>query len=328
MSEECTRYVEGQFFLNDSGLTVSPKNPNILLPAFLDRMILALNNRIFALGKGAAQKNLDVSAFREMRFSYPISLIEQRRIVALLDEAFEAIATAKTNTEKNLQLARELFDSRLESVFTRKSDNWIELTLADLCDITSRLVDPREEQYVDLPHVGAANIESKSGAVFDVLTAREEQLISGKFLFDPTMVLYSKIRPYLMKVVRPDFSGLCSADIYPLAPKRGRIDRDYLFYLLLTPAFTNYAIKGSARAGMPKVNRDHLFAFHVALPSLPEQKMAAAELDALAQVTERFAEICKRKLTALDELKQSLLHQAFTGQLTAKSADRQLAEAA
>jgi len=242
-------------------------------------------------------------------------LPEQQRIVAVLDEAFESIATAKANAEKNLLNARALFAQELQTLFTKRGNNWSEWTLADVCDISAKLVDPRAAEYLDLVHIGAGNIESKTGAVFDVKTARDEQLISGKFPFDESMVLYSKIRPYLMKVVRPDFNGVCSADIYPLAPKLGKISRDYLYHLLLTPAFTDYAITGSARAGMPKVNREHLFAYAFALPTLNEQQQTAELLDTLFAETERLAEIYERKLAALDELKKSLLHQAFSGAL-------------
>jgi type I restriction enzyme S subunit len=240
---------------------------------------------------------------------------EQRRIVTLLDEAFADIATAKANAEKNLQNARELFDNALESLVDGTSTDWSQRTMAEVCDITSKLVDPREVQYLDLPHVGAGNIESKTSALVDVKTAREENLISGKFLFDESMVLYSKIRPYLMKVVRPDFNGLCSADIYPLAPKAGVITRDYLYYLLLAPAFTEYAIKGSARAGIPKVNREHLFAYQFVLPNVQDQKRISENLDQIANETICLESIYRQKLTALDDLKKSLLHQAFSGQL-------------
>jgi type I restriction enzyme, S subunit len=134
-------------------------------------------------------------------------------------------------------------------------------------------------------------------------------------VFDDTMVLYSKIRPYLMKVARPDFQGLCSADIYPLSVKTGQLDRNFLFHLLLAPQFTEYAIAGSARSGMPKVNRDHLFAFHTHFPPLDDQIRYAKRLDKLHEETKSLEAIYERKLAALDELKKSLLHQAFSGQL-------------
>ena len=164
-------------------------------------------------------------------------------------------------------------------------------------------------------HVGAGNIEIKTGRLVNLKTAKEENLISGKFRFDDSMVLYSKIRPYLMKVVRPNFKGLCSADIYPLLPSKKLMIRDYLFYLLLTPLFTDYAIKGSARAGMPKVNREHLFAFNFFLPPIPEQKVIVKKLDALAGEVKKLEVIYQQKLDDLEELKKSLLKKAFEGEL-------------
>lgn len=114
------------------------------------------------------------------------------------------------------------------------SESWPTKKLGEICEITSTLVDPRENQFLDLIHIGAGNIESMSGALIELKTAKDEGLISGKFLFDESMVLYSKIRPYLMKAARPDFHGLCSADIYPLKPLPGLVTRDFLFHLLLS----------------------------------------------------------------------------------------------
>jgi len=243
------------------------------------------------------------------------SLFEQQRIVGVLDEAFDAIATAKANAEKNLQNARAIFESYLNSVFIQRGEGWVEKKLSEVCAITSTLIDPRKAEFLDLTHVGAGNIESQTGIFVELKTAREEGLISGKFLFDESMVLYSKIRPYLMKVARPNFNGLCSADMYPLTPLPNEITRDYLFYLLLCKRFTDYAIQGSARAGMPKVNREHLFEFKVWLPTLKKQKELSAKIDELYEETHHLESIYQLKLSALEELKKSLLHQAFTGNL-------------
>lgn len=242
-------------------------------------------------------------------------LSEQHGIVAILDAAFAEIATAKAKAEKNLQNARALFESYLDKVFTERLESGIDKSLGDVCSINSMLVDPRRPEFLDLTHVGAGNIETKTGAFVDLRSARDEGLISGKFLFDESTVLYSKIRPYLMKVARPDFNGLCSADMYPLSPNSGAITRDYLFYLLLSKRFTDYAIQGSARAGMPKVNRDHLFAYRVCLPDVVTQSKLATKLDELHHETQRLESIYQQKLAALDELKKSLLHQAFSGAL-------------
>lgn len=265
-------------------------------------------------GNGATVDTLTIQKLQSVRLSVP-PLPEQERIVALLDEAFAGIAAARAHAEKNLQNARALFESQLQAVFSQQGEGAVEKALSEVCEISSALVDPRKDEFLDLLHVGGANIESKTGGLLELKTAREEGLISGKFIFDESMVLYSKIRPYLMKVARPDFRGLCSADIYPLSVKMGQVDRNYLFHLLLSPDFTHYANAGSARAGMPKVNRDHLFAYRCYYPTVEKQAALAASLDALHKETQRLESVYQRKLAALDELKQSLLNQAFSGNL-------------
>jgi type I restriction enzyme, S subunit len=281
---------------------------------WVNHFISSKREEIHDKGTGATFPNVSGTTLAGLRLPMPPPA-EQQRIVGILDKAFEGIATAKANAEKNLQNARALFESYLQFVFSQHGEGWVEKTFSDICEISSVLVDPRQDEYLNLPHVGGANIVSKTGELIELKTAREEGLISGKFVFDQTMVLYSKIRPYLMKVARPEFRGLCSADIYPLSAKVGELSRDYLFHLLLSPEFTEYANAGSARAGMPKVNRDHLFAFRVHLPSLAKQKKFAAKLDALHEETQHLESVYQRKLDALDELKKSLLHQAFSGQL-------------
>jgi type I restriction enzyme S subunit len=150
--------------------------------------------------------------------------------------------------------------------------------LGDVCQISGTLVDPRVESCRGLYHVGGANILPSTGELHSLLTAQQEELISGKFLFGPDEVLYSKIRPYLRKAALPDFEGLCSADIYPLLPNRELILREFLFFLLLSDDFTDYAVRASNRAGMPKVNRDQLFAYEFHLPHLDEQSRIVARV--------------------------------------------------
>ena len=295
-------------------------------PRFVFHLLKNFDLKRFATGTGVPTLNRNF--VHDELVNVP-PLAEQHRIVNLLDEAFEGLAIAKANAGKNLQNARALFESHLQSVFTQRGPGWVEKRLDEVCAITSTLVDPRKNEFLDLTHVGAGNIASQTGVFVDLKTAREEGLISGKFLFDESMVLYSKIRPYLMKVARPDFPGLCSADMYPLAPFSNVITRDYLFHLLLSKHFTDYAIQGSARAGMPKVNREHLFEFRVVLPDVKKQKQLAANLDNLHEETQRLAALYSRKLAALDALKKSLLHGAFSGKLpeNGKGAKRELVEA-
>jgi type I restriction enzyme S subunit len=254
---------------------------------------------------------INKSRWSALTLKLPPRLADQLRVVAMLDEAFAGIDAAFARAEKNSHNAHRLFAGHLNAVFNQHAAAGPETKLGEVCDIFAAVVDPRQREYAPLLHIGAANIESQTGALLNLETARDEGLISSKYLFDESMVLYSKIRPYLMKVARPPFAGLCSADIYPLAPRPNLITRDYLFHLLLGQRFTDYAVQGSARAGMPKLNRQHLFDYTFALPPLSRQALLTANLDALHQETRRLASLYQRKLAALAALKKSLLHQAF-----------------
>lgn len=304
-----TKFVDFPFKVKSSAMKILHPVKNISDAKFLFHLIQNIS-----FDHTGIHKRYWISEYSKIEIPLP-PLPEQHRIVKILDEVFADLAKAKENAEKNLQNTKELFESYLHSVFANPGNNLEEKTLADVCEIKSKLVDPRKSEFLNMIHVGAGNMITKSEILIDLKTSKEEKLISGKFLFDNTMILYSKIRPYLMKVIRPNFDGLCSADIYPLSPIQNKITRDYLFHLLLTQDFTQYAIKGSGRAGMPKVNRDHLFAYKFYLPSLKKQKSIVAKLDSLSTETKKLEAIYKRKLEDLEELKKSILKKAFNGEL-------------
>lgn len=160
----------------------------------------------------------------------------------------------------------------MNSLFRQRS-------LEELVELASGQVDPREVPYCSMPHVGGDNIESHSGRITGTQTASELGLKSGKYLFDPSYILYSKIRPNLNKVAAPSFSGICSADIYPIRPLNSEIDKRFLLYVLRSKHFLAYASKHSTRTNIPKINRPALLGYRFPLPPLPEQKRIADILD-------------------------------------------------
>lgn len=108
MSSQCVRFVKGKFFLNDSGLTIK-SNDSALSQAYLDKHIIALNDKIYSLGKGAAQKNLDIKALKSLNIYYPINIPEQERIVSELD-CINGILEKKREQIKELDaLAQSIF---------------------------------------------------------------------------------------------------------------------------------------------------------------------------------------------------------------------------
>src|SRR3546814_9886366 len=163
----------------------------------------------------------------------------------------------------------------------RDAPEWEERPLGQVIEVASGEVDPTESPYCDLPHVGGENIECESGNLAGLKSAREDGVISGKYLFDERDVLYSKIRPVLNKVAVPDFKGICSADIYPIRPSNGGITQHFLVYLLRSAPFVEYATKHSARGKIPKINREALFAYAAPLPQPEEQQRIADCLSSL-----------------------------------------------
>src|SRR5690606_17906934 len=158
---------------------------------------------------------------------------------------------------------------------------WKQKPFGRLIEVASGQVDPTEAPYRDLLHVGGENIESHSGDLQSLRSAREDGVISGKYLFDERDVLYSKIRPALNKVATPYFQGVCSADIYPLRPSTDELLREFLVYLLRTDSFVDYAIKHSERGKIPKINREALLAFLALVPKPSEQLRIASCLSSL-----------------------------------------------
>lgn len=177
MSAQCTRFVEGKFFLNDSGLTVRPKNDKELLPDFLNLQMFFLNDHIYSLARGTAQRNLDVPAFRNIQIAYPKSIQEQQRIVSILDEAFAAIDKAKVNAEHNLKNAKELFENSLQSIFTVKGKDWNEKLLGELATFRNGINYTKGSKGEKIQIVGVKDFKNSFWVPTDNL---DEVVIDGK----------------------------------------------------------------------------------------------------------------------------------------------------
>lgn len=199
-------------------------------------------------------------------------LSTQLAIVSELDKINELIRLKKEQLKDFDNLAQSLFYEMFgEGKCLRKK-------LKDIVKIQSGQVSPLEEPYSEMIHVGPANIESNTGRLLNLKTAKEENLISGKYLFNSSMVLYSKIRPNLNKVTIPSFEGICSADMYPIIPLEC-IDKNFLLFLLKQKEFLTYAISNSGRANIPKINREALLNYEAILPSLSLQRLFAQRIE-------------------------------------------------
>ena len=149
--------------------------------------------------------------------------------------------------------------------------SWEQRKWINTVDISTNMVDPKSGKYDLLPHVAPGNIESFTGRLYDnVKLVGEENLISGKFVFNVGDIVYGKINPQLGKYVFARFSGLTSADAYVLNTKNGIVQK-FLYAVIQTRDFYDYSVSVSKRSGMPKINRDELNAYSYWAPSESEQ---------------------------------------------------------
>jgi len=299
MSPKCTRFVKGRFFLNDSGLSVST-NSGYLSQRFLDKALLANNDKIYSMGKGMAQRNLDMPSFKKLQIPIP-PLPEQQKIVEELDLLSSIIEKKKEQLKELDNLAQSIFYDMFGDPVTNEI-----VSLSDVVEIKSSLVSPSELPYSEMLHVSPANIISGTGEIINCIRAKDENLISGKYTFSQGDILYSKIRPNLNKVAIPNFSGICSADMYPLSVKE-KVNNVYLWRLLLSKDFLEYAIKHSGRARMPKLNREALFSYKFMFPPIGLQNQFASKIETI----EQQKELVKQSIKEVETLFNSRMDYYF-----------------
>ena len=264
----------GNAVLNQHIFLVRP-DYSIIRKRFLFYALKAVMDQLRGQTHGATMKHITKGLFSNTEILVP-SLEEQEQIENSVESA-DTLRTLRARADaRTAALVPALFEEMFGDVVGMKT-KWKWLPFRDLVTIEAKLVDPREEKYQELPHIGADRIESKTGNILPAKTAQEDGLISSKFLFDERDVLYSKIRPNLRKAGLPEREGLCSADVYPLRPGPMFV-REFLWTYLLTDHFTNRALEYSARANMPKLNREQLESITAPVPPIDLQRKFASRV--------------------------------------------------
>jgi type I restriction enzyme S subunit len=299
---------------------IVPTDPRLLTVRFLFFWLKSVAHLIVAEGTGATVQGVKLPFVKSLQVPLP-PLPEQRRIVGILDEAFQGIATAKANAEKNLQNARALFESHLQSVFTKRGPGWVDRRLGDVFEIgSSKRIMETEWTSAGVPFYGGKEI---------VKLAKFGSAISNAYISE------EKYRDYSSKYDMPR-----PGDI--LITARGTIGVGYVvqegdrFYYkdgniismrgreATNPHFVLYAFRSNVMADqfgalsgttvrhLPIEKAKELV---LRMPEFADQNTAVAGIRDVEAETQRLASIYQQKLAALDELKKSLLHQAFSGEL-------------
>ena len=254
--------------------------------------------------KSVNQASFTVTALKEIEMPLP-PLEEQRRIAAVLDKVSGLIAKRRAQLDKLDLLVKSRFVEMFGD-FKLNTKKW-PISSFDEFAIIDGSMTTDYEKYADYPHIGIDSIEKETGALKGYRTVAEDGVISGKYVFTPKHIIYSKIRPNLNKVALPSFDGVCSADAYPILPIEGKCNRIFLAYNMRSQFFLDYILQFCNRTNLPKVNRKEVAGFRTPLPPIELQDNFA---DFVVQIDKSKLTI-QQSLDKLETLKKALMQQYF-----------------
>ena len=337
---EKSRYVkEGDFILSNS---MSFGKPYIMktdgyihdgwfvfrLPDYLDKdyfyYLLTSPNvqeQIQSLGAGAIVKNISGDLVKRVDIAYPKSLNEQHRIVAILDEAFAAIAKAKANAEQNLKNAKELFESYLQGVFENKGEDWDCKKLKDLYQIgSSKRVLKSQWKTEGIPFYRGREITklAANGFVDNELYISEEhftELLQKTGVPKAGDIVMTAIGTIGNTHIVRDFDKFYFKDASVLWLKCvSDSSSEFTKYFLKSSLFFKQLDKGNG-ATVDALTIDKLQNIQLFIPTLKTQQTIVKKLDTLSAETKKLEGIYQKKINDLEELKKSVLQKAFNGEL-------------
>lgn len=309
------KYIDFEFVLGADGVKVL-KPRHFLDPRFFFYQLHTA--KLSSLGYARHYRLL-----KEHRVSFP-AFAEQRRIASILDEAFEGIATAKAHAEKNLRNAREVFNSALDGALSRIGHGYVETTLGDEAEVLAGYAFP-SKGYVAATNgvrlLRGDNImqgflrweDAKAWPTTDCAPYERFALRAGD-------VVLAMDRPWVKAGLKraqlgvEDLPSLLLQRTARLRP-RERMTEDFLFRLTGSDSFSRHLLALQTGIGVPHISGKQIESYRFALPPIEAQRKIALALDEMDRQSQRLAENYQCKLAALGELKQSLLHQAFSGQL-------------
>ena len=318
----CDGSNSGEVFSGFTGAlasTMAKIEPKVPIDQTYLRRFLESNAELFAGSKtGTAIPHLDQEAMFKLQIPMP-PLSEQQRIVRLLDEAFEGIAIAKANAEKNLQNARALFKSQLQSVFTQSGNGWTDRALEEICSVSAGNSAPQDPGYFTegtIPFFRTSDAgRIKFGTIYESQDKLNSHGASKLRRYPAGTILFPKsgASTFLNHRVVLGVEGCVSSHLATIVPDLDHVLPQFLLYAL-TLIDAKDLIQDQS---YPSLNLPAIENIRIYLPPLDEQQQVVHLLDELQVITDKLARICSAKQASLEDLKESLLHQAFSGNLEA-----------
>ena len=277
------------------------------------------NKHFLSFNNGENQTNLRKADILNCVLLLP-PLAEQKRIVTILDEAFEGIATATANAKKNLANARELFDGYLQTVFSRGGQMWQKKRLGDIVTrLTNGYVGPTRNIYIELgvPYLLARHVKNNQltfdGKTFISDSFNQKNKKSILKIGDVLLVQSGHIGH--SAVVTKEHEGHNCHAMIVMTPILKMLTGDFLSLYFSSSEMRQKFKEIRSGSTVPHLTCGEVRELKIGLPELRAQQMVVEHAAEMKTEIHRLETIYQQKLTALEELKKSILNQAFSGQL-------------
>lgn len=283
-------YIEEKFWNVDTAFGLYPKNG--YEPKFINYLCQTVDFK--SRNRGTTIPSLVKSDLLTIAVPFITSLHEQKRIVAILDEAFAAIAKAKANAEQNLKNAKELFESYLNSIRAEKVD------LGSLVDIKTGKLN--------------SNAAVENGE-YPFFTCSREVYAIDTYAFDFEAILLAGNNAsgdFNVKHYKGKFNAYQRTYVITVNEKQKVLYR-YLYFQLVKSLKEFKEMSVGANTRFLKLGM--IQSLKIALPTKEEQQTIVRQLDALRAETQKLEALYQKKIDELDGLKKSILQKAFAGEL-------------
>ena len=306
MSEKCTRFIKGNFFLNDSGLTLSPKT-NELSQKYLDKIILALNYSIYELGKGTAQRNLDMKQFRLFKISYPTSLAEQQRIITKLDAVFAEIDKISHSDVLNNNNREEILTNYLLKIFSNNKTEK-EYELGEICKIVGGGTPSKSNPMFYEGEIPWATVRDMKKDIIQNTQYKinKEAIIKSSTNIIPKENVVIATRVGLGKVCILKNDTAINQDLKGIIPIKSKmVDINFLFYWFksISKIIKNHGTGLTVQG----VKLPFIKSLKINLPPIKEQKIIVEKIYALQSNLDAVKIIKDKRNYNLNCLRSSLL---------------------
>lgn len=183
------------------------------------------------------------------------------------------------------------------------SESWVWQPLGDIAPASSN---PLPNSTAEVWNLSLEDVESGTGRVLKRQRCKVEELGSSKCAFDTRHVLYSKLRPYLNKVVVPDCDGVGTSELIPLLPKSKVLDREFLAYYLRSPVFLEFSAKNTRGANLPRIAMDVFWKHKVPTPTMGTQRRIVSRIKELFERVDEVRSLRRDSLTELQSLESAV----------------------